>query len=67
MLMRYEIGFTFVLKQGIGILLAVLLIVSAFFYLSYDLNQTILAFGDVNELIDETPITVLVGEYSSAN
>lgn len=67
MLMRYETGFTFVLKQGIGILIAVLLIVSAFFYLSYDLNQTILAFGDANELIDETPVMVLVGEYSSAN
>ena len=60
--MRYESGFNFIFKQGIMILLVMLLMSVEFSYLFYDLNQTILAFGDANELINETPVTVLIGE-----
>ncbi|GEA52765.1 hypothetical protein VIN01S_35690 [Vibrio inusitatus NBRC 102082] len=60
--MRYESDFILVFKQGIAILLVVLLILGAFLYVSHDINQTILAFGDVNELMDETPVTLLASE-----
>ncbi|GEA61265.1 hypothetical protein [Vibrio comitans] len=60
--MCYESGFKFIFKQGMMATLVVLLLSAAFGYLFYDLNQTILAFGDANELIDEAPITLLTGE-----
>ncbi len=62
--MCYESGVVFTWKRSAIIALVVLSIVGAFGYLFYDLNQTILAFGDMSELIDETPMIGSDGEES---
>lgn len=60
--MCYESGVIYMIKKGLSVLLVVLLILSAFGYLYYDLNQTLLAVGDASGLMCESPMIDLASD-----